>query len=799
MTSNKKLVQAWKNLDLVLKKDTDEGEDYFKDSLYQGATPIGFSVKTPAKPVRPHSSYLVRTRPMTANSTKSGFKSSAGFSGNFTTTSFFSKNRPTTPGNRPTTPGTMAPGLVQMYSPKQRLFDEHTVLHSIPVSELKRIYEGRCIDSKTDSNANQAKHFLDRFDQKCKKRIFNMEGQYIGANAAIEIANIIAENDHFINLNVSKNSIGDVGARCIAAALRQNTTIVHINLSNNSIGYEGAGELFEMLGENETIVSFKLNSLEGLNRNRIDSRGMQPLATSLKMNQVLAFLDLSGSAITAEGLPYLAAGLEGNKSLISLNISDNELGPKCQQLVKSLAGSNLLELDISNNRLGDAGVQALIGLFNHTVGSMTKLQTLDISGNNITGFGATKVFDVLTKNISLKKLVMNNNNITGRGLASILTLLWENPVLQHLSLYNCELNYEGADTLGAGLARNFHIETLIVGKNPFKDEGAKLLLTAIKDNQVLKEIDLSGCKVREEGGKAIANLISSNHNLTKIDLKDNNLYDESGIALVEAVKINKKVTKLNLERNPVSYKYVIEIERAMKANAVELSRLNATTFVKEMEFLKGFEAQKYVVAQEGRIFTAKQREVNEELVFHTQLMDQFKVEEAFLVGKIEDEYADIADELRKIKDQKREWDNEIQNTKVKMESELHFTRFNIENTKQEISELTKGIKKIKDSTDQSRVYFERQIKILKNEISDREKICNILDNTVVATEAHLRKARESSPRSPAKGRKLNFADKDEVTSPNSRAPKDQAKGGFESFAREATKGLDKSKKSPKKK
>ena len=791
MTSNKKLLQAWKNLDLVLKKD-DEGEEYFKDNLYQGATPIGFSVKTPAKPIRPHSSYLVRTRPMTATSTKSGFKSSAGFNGTFTATSFFSKNRPTSPG-------AINPELVQMYSPKQRLFDEHTVLHSVPVSELKRIYEGRCIDNKTDSNVNQIKHFLDRFDQKCKKRIFNMEGQYIGANAAIEIANIIAENYHFINLNISKNSIGDVGARCIAAALRQNTTVVHINLSNNGIGHEGAAELFEMLEENETIVSFKLNSLEGLNRNRIDSRGMRPLATSLKSNQVLAFLDLSGSSITAEGLPYLAAGLEGNKSLISLNISDNELGPKCQQLVKSLTGSNLLELDISNNRLGDAGVQVLLGLFNHTVGSMTKLQTLDISGNSITGFGATKIFDVIAKNNSIRKLVMDNNNITGRGLASVLTLLWENPVLQHLSLYNCELNYEGADTLGAGLARNFHIETLIVGKNPFKDEGAKLLLTAIKDNQILKEMDLSGCKIREEGGKAIAYLISSNHNLTKIDLKDNNLYDQSGVALVEAVKINKKVTKLNLERNPVSYKYVIEIEKAMKANAAELSRLNATTFVKEMEFLKGFEAQKYVVAQEGRIFTAKQREVNEELVFHTQLMDQFKNEEASLAAKIEDEYADIAEEIRNINREKREWDDQLQNMKAKMESELHFIKFNIENTKQEIIELTKGVKKIKESTDQSRVHYERQIIKLKNEISDREKICNILDNTVGATETHIKKVRDGSPKSPTKGRKLNFSDKDEVMSPKMRAPKDQAKGGFEAFAREATKGQDKSKKPSKKK
>ena len=746
MSSNRKLLQAWKNLDVVLRKDPEEIDDFGFGGEYLNMAKTAQSVKNSHIPSRPQSSYVTRPKGLL------GFDSTKSFTRSpLTVQNSFYLTGKTSPFNQ--TAKSVQQGLVQMFSPKAKYFDDNTELHSISVQDLKRIYEKKCIDTKNESNPNQLNFFIDRFDKNCKKKVLNLDDQYIGPNAAIEIAAILAENTHFINANLSRNALGDVGAVHVAHALRQNYTIIHLDLANNGIGHEGAAAVFEMLAENETLISLSLNSHEGLNRNRIDSRGIKPIAQALKENQTLQFLDLSGSSITMEGATYLAMGLEHNKNLVSLNISDNELGPKVQPLVRALGTCNIIELNISNNKIGDAGLQLLLSVFQQGGTYSTRIQTLDLSSNNITGFGATKLFDVMLKNASIKKLIMNHNPLTGRGISSMVNMLWENPIVSYLSLYDCELNYEGADALGIGLARNFHVDTLIVGKNPFKDEGIKLLTSNLKDNNTIQVFDFSGCKIREEGGKAIAELIATNHNITHVDLKDNYLNDGAGIALTNAVKVNKKILKLDLERNMTSYKYITDIQRSLKSNSMDIKKESAFTFVSEMTHLKEFEGQKHVVAHEGKIFNAKQAEVNEELDYAKDEMDQAKKEFGDIMEHLEDESVNIFGEQRRLDLLRHELDEGIQQAKADLETELHFTKFNIENTLQEIDELTRGIRRLKEGTDQSRISYERTILKLKTEIADRERVINVLESTVNSTENQINRIRDdkaSGSRSPGK-------------------------------------------------
>jgi len=649
--------------------------------------------------------------------------------------------------------------VAQLFSPKTRYGDESTVLHSVSVAELKTIYERKCVDNKNDFNPNQLNHFVDKFDKNCKKKILNLEDQYVGPNATVEIANLIAYNSHFIKLNLSKNSIGDYGAKCIAAALSENSSIIHVDLSNNGIGPEGAADLFEVLGGNEYIASFKLNSVEGLNRNRIDARGMRPLASALKENYVLQFLDLSGSCITLEGFNYLAEGLSENTSLVYLNIADNDIGHKIQNIVKPLMSCNLLELNISNNRLGDVGLQLLIGIFQPTAVKHSKIQTLNIGGNNISAFGATKLFDMLSKNHTVKKLVLDNNNLTGRGISNIVGLLFENATLTSISLYNCNLNHERADALGTGLSRNFHIDTLILGKNPFKDEGIKILVSSLKENSMVRVLDLSGCKIRDEGGKMIAELMASNHNIVKVDLKDNHIRDDGGLAFLDAVRANKKVTKLNLVRNPTSYKYILEMERIIRSHQTEAVKESASSFAKEMDFLKVFETQKYAVAQEGKVLGAKHKELAEEVADQqAELQERERVLQAEMED-LEDEFAQLIEENRRAERERYDIEDKLVQAKAEMESQLHLIKFQTDNTYTETEEAQREIKKVKEQTDSAKIGYERTISKLKVEIGDRERQVNALEATVTSTENQVNRIREEKNGKSPKNANLKRGDK----------------------------------------
>jgi len=780
MSTNKKLIQAWKNLDIALGKTADIGDDLEKSYgfLLEGRPTHPMSASNKGLS-RPQSSYILRhsSKPMLAlDNSKSFGKASMVNLG----VSFMSgKHAPFAPFTNVRSPKAIA----QLFSPKMKYNDESTVLHSVSVRDLKTIYEKKCVDTKNDFNPNQLNHFVDKFDKNCKKKTLDLEDQYIGPNATIEIANLVAENSHFIKLNLSKNAIGDYGAKCIAAALYENKSIIHVDLSNNGIGPEGAADLFSILTGNEYIASFKLNSVEGLNRNRIDAKGMRPLATALKENYVLQFLDISGSCITLEGFNYLAEGLSGNTSLVYLNISDNDIGPKIQNIIKPLMSCNLLELDISKNRLGDAGLQLLIGIFQPTAVPHSKIQTLNIGGNNITAFGATKLFDMLSKNNTVKKLILDNNNLTGRGISNIVGLLFENATLTSISLYDCNLNHEGADALGTGLSRNFHINTLILGKNPFKDEGIKILVSSLKENHMINVLDLSGCKIRDEGGKMIAELMSTNHNLIQVDLKDNHIRDGGGIAFLDAVRANKRVTKLNLVRNPTSYKYILEMERMIRSHKTGLVKESASSFAKEMEFLKEFETQKYAVAQEGRVLGAKHKELADELASHQSELHQREKALAAELELLEDEFAMLMEENRRAERERYNIEDQMVQAKAEMESQIHLIKFQTDNAYAEADEAQREIKKIKETSESAKAAYERTISKLKVELNDRERQVNALEATVTTTENQVNRIREEkNSKSPKNRRAGDKSPGNNDNSPSrargSMSPKRNIVGGF---------------------
>jgi len=115
--------------------------------------------------------------------------------------------------------------------------------------------------------------------------------------------------------------------------------------------------------------------------------------------------------------------------LINLDLANNELGPQSTNLiVNTLYTTQLLELNLSNNKLTDVGIDKLAAMFRISTKN-TILEKINLSNNLITSLG---------KNPYLKRLVLSNNRFSGRGFNNITYLLWENSTLTHLELRNCD-------------------------------------------------------------------------------------------------------------------------------------------------------------------------------------------------------------------------------------------------------------------------------------------------------------------------------------------------------------------------
>jgi internalin A len=129
--------------------------------------------------------------------------------------------------------------------------------------------------------------------------------------------------------------------------------------------------------------------------------GLRGLPPSIAKLTALTSLDLSGNRIGAEG----AQALKGLTALTSLNLRYNRIGAEGAQALKGLTA--LTSLYLGGNQIGDEGAQALKGL--------TALTSLNLSDNQIGAEGA----QALKGLTALTSLNLGGNRIGDQGAQAL--------------------------------------------------------------------------------------------------------------------------------------------------------------------------------------------------------------------------------------------------------------------------------------------------------------------------------------------------------------------------------------------
>ena len=122
--------------------------------------------------------------------------------------------------------------------------------------------------------------------------------------------------DH-LDLRNTGITINRRNAQTLTKMLQLNKTLTHLNLSYNSITDVGAQSIFKGLQHNNTLLHLMLRYT------RITDEGAMDIAQLIYMNHSLQTLDISGNRIGSKGLIHIAKSLESNASLIRVDISDH--------------------------------------------------------------------------------------------------------------------------------------------------------------------------------------------------------------------------------------------------------------------------------------------------------------------------------------------------------------------------------------------------------------------------------------------------------------------------------------------
>ncbi|XP_016370140.1 uncharacterized protein LOC107709982, partial [Sinocyclocheilus rhinocerous] len=227
-------------------------------------------------------------------------------------------------------------------------------------------------------------------------------------------------------LRLWRCGLTDKGCTALALALRSNPShLRNLALDRNKLGYSGIKMLSGLLENPQN----KLDTLSLIGCD-VSERGCVVLASALKGKPShLKVLDLYGNSLGDSGVRHLATGLENpNCKIETLRLMYCEMtNVSCTTLalVLKLSASLLRELDLSGNKLGDAGLRLLSAGLAHP---HCKIETLKLSNCDVTDKGCADLASALKSNPShLKELNLDRNELGDKGM-KLLSAALENPL-----------------------------------------------------------------------------------------------------------------------------------------------------------------------------------------------------------------------------------------------------------------------------------------------------------------------------------------------------------------------------------
>ncbi|XP_052446006.1 NACHT, LRR and PYD domains-containing protein 12 isoform X22 [Carassius gibelio] len=330
-------------------------------------------------------------------------------------------------------------------------------------------------------------------------------------------------------LKLSNCSITEEGYKALASALRSNPShLIELDLTGNDPGESGVKQLSDLLQDpNCQLKTLRLSNCS------ITEEGYKALASALRSNPShLIELDLTGNDPGESGVKQLSDLLQDpNCQLKTLRF----LGPAADegcQYVTGIVGKNpllLRELNLSEHELGDTQVNQIAALLQD---KHCTLNTLILKNNCITEGGCQVLAAALNSNPSnLTELDLSENKLGNPGM-KIISTLFENVQcrLEKLKLNCISITYEGCAALASVF--NSNLRELDLSWNQIGDSGVTEISSLLRNSQTLQILRLSDCSITEEGYKALSSALRSNpSHLIELDLTGNDP-GESGVKLL---------------------------------------------------------------------------------------------------------------------------------------------------------------------------------------------------------------------------------------------------------------------------
>ncbi|XP_032643478.1 ran GTPase-activating protein 1 isoform X2 [Chelonoidis abingdonii] len=248
-------------------------------------------------------------------------------------------------------------------------------------------------------------------------------------------------------------------------------------------------------------------------------------------------------ALTALGEALITAGSQ----LVELDLSDNAFGPDgvrgFEALLKSPACFTLQELKLNNCGMGIGGGKILAAALKEchrkssAMGKPLALKVFVAGRNRLENDGATALAEAFGLIGTLEEVHMPQNGINHPGITALAQAFAANPLLRVINLNDNTFTEKGAVAMAETLKTLRQVEVINFGDCLVRSKGAIAIAEAVKEGlPKLKELNLSFCEIKRDAALTIAEATEDKSELEKLDLNGNALGEEGCEQLQEILE-----------------------------------------------------------------------------------------------------------------------------------------------------------------------------------------------------------------------------------------------------------------------
>ena len=295
---------------------------------------------------------------------------------------------------------------------------------------------------------------------------------------------------HLKTLNLSWNNLDRIAVDHVAKIIPHMPQLEKLMLNFNPDIQSGcAVSLVSALCDHQALIMKRLH----LCCTNIGEEDCKQLAQLLSPSQYLEELDVSFNSLSSDSVHILFKGLQQNSPLITLKVG------------------HYLGIDENPNHISLEAMKTLSEYLQDK--EKCKLETLDLSGCDISSDTAVELAHGISQNCSVKELLLSDNRIGDEGAAALGQTMTENKTIMYLWLAHCDITTTGGAAL-ASLMNNSTIEELHISGNSLGG-AIPSIAQALEDNKTLKRLYMNYDDSLSQSN--VENLINSLTNNTTLE------------------------------------------------------------------------------------------------------------------------------------------------------------------------------------------------------------------------------------------------------------------------------------------